>query len=179
MMWPELVGNEYSPCSCRGSVIVMLLGSQRSWFAQVNAFCNLSCGSLQPIARAVSSCWLPDPLGLQALKNAFKADTVNSMSSLLPPSIWKKVCTRSKIGQGTRLVPGKSQGSWPEAPKTLAQRQRKNWKRWQVILHVCDACTWMNAVIPVTTQLAATPFAGLTKLWFSSLIVVTTDWSRF
>ena len=65
----------------------------------------------QPVARAISSCWLPDPLGLQALKNAFKVDTVNSMSSLLPPSIWKKVCTRSKIGQGTRLVPGKSQGS--------------------------------------------------------------------
>ena len=59
-----------------------------------------------PIAQATSYCLLPDTFWLRASKNAFKFT-----NSLSPPSIVKKVLTRSKSSQGTWAMPGKSQGS--------------------------------------------------------------------
>ena len=56
-----------------------------------------------PIARATNYCLLPDTFGLWASKNAFKAGSVEFANSLSvsPPSILKKVRTRSKSSQGT------------------------------------------------------------------------------
>ena len=142
---------------------------QRSWFARVNALCNLSCKKLRevaahfwvwflsrrcltlcitvevepriakqyknyhgkgmeggkkclcivfrltrrswfhgkksvlghPIAQATSYCLLPDTLWWRTSKNAFKVGSVKFTNSLSPPSIVKKVRTRSKSSQGT------------------------------------------------------------------------------
>ena len=46
-------------------------------------------------------CLLPDTVWLRASKNAFKVGSVKFANSLSPPSIVKKVCTRSKSSQGT------------------------------------------------------------------------------
>ena len=54
-----------------------------------------------PTARATSYCLLPDTFWLQASKNVFKVGSVKFANSLSPPSIVKKVCTRSKSSQGT------------------------------------------------------------------------------
>ena len=53
-----------------------------------------------PIARAKSYCLFPDTLWLRASKNAFKVGSVKFANSLSPPSIVKKVHTRSKSSQG-------------------------------------------------------------------------------
>ena len=54
-----------------------------------------------PIAQATSYCLLPDTFWLRASKNAFKVGSVKFTDSLSPPSIAKKVHTRSKSSQGT------------------------------------------------------------------------------
>ena len=53
-----------------------------------------------PTARAASYCLFLDTW-LQASKNVFKVGSVKFANSLSPPSIVKKVCTRSKSSQGT------------------------------------------------------------------------------
>ena len=60
-------------------------------------------------AQATSYCLLPDTLWQQAFKNAFKADTVNFVNSMSPPSIVKNACAGSKNSQGTSARLGKSQ----------------------------------------------------------------------
>ena len=54
-----------------------------------------------PIAWATSYCLFPDTLWLWASKTAFNVGSVKLTNSLSPPSIVKKVCTRSKSSQGT------------------------------------------------------------------------------
>ena len=49
-----------------------------------------------PIARATSYFLLPNTFWLRASKNAFKVSGVKFANWLSPPSIAKKVCTRSK-----------------------------------------------------------------------------------
>ena len=62
---------------------------------------NAFWGILIPIACATSYCLFPDTLLLRASKNAFKIGSVKFANSLSPPSIVKKVRTRSKSSQGT------------------------------------------------------------------------------
>ena len=55
-----------------------------------------------PIAQATSYCLLPGTFWLWVSKNVFKVGSVKFANSLSPPSILKKVCTRSKssdVGQ--------------------------------------------------------------------------------
>ena len=52
-------------------------------------------------SRATSYCLLPDTFWLWASKNVFKVGSVKFANSLSPPSIVKKVRTRSKSSQGT------------------------------------------------------------------------------
>ena len=54
-----------------------------------------------PIVWATSYCLLPDTFWLQASKNLLKLAVQKFANSLLPPSIVKKVRTRSKSSQGT------------------------------------------------------------------------------
>ena len=115
--------------------LVLLLSSvywavQWSWFARVNALCNLShkksrevaaslpvggkkvslrrylakqkkCVVGHPIARTRSYCLLPDTFWLRTSIKAFNVGSVKFINSLSPPSIVKKVRTGSKSSQGT------------------------------------------------------------------------------
>ena len=63
-----------------------------------------------PIARAPSYCLLPDTFWLQAPKNAFKVGSVKFENSPSPPSIVKKVHTRSKAAKGLKWCWAKVKG---------------------------------------------------------------------
>ena len=66
----------------------------------------------RPTAWATSYCLLPDTFWLRASKNVFKVGSVKFANSLSPPSIVKKVCTRSKSSRCWAKVKGVNNPSW-------------------------------------------------------------------
>ena len=93
-------------CSCKNYRGKGMEGEKKVWLRcflanQKIASSWKKCILGHPIARATSYCLLPDTFGLRASKNVFKAGSVKFANSLSPPSIAKKVPTRSKSSQGT------------------------------------------------------------------------------